>query len=84
MNQPRSKYQEKIIKSYYRNLDAIALQKAMEQVTELFLTEGKKRAQTWQRLVANLEKVGVPADQIKHFQEQDDPALIAEALKKYV
>lgn len=84
MNQPRSKYQEKIIKSYYRNLDAIALQKAMEQVTELYLTEGKKREQIWQRLLVNLEKVGVPADQIKHFQEQDDPALIAEALKKYV
>lgn len=84
MNQPRTKYQEKIIKNYYRNLDDIALQKAMEQVTELYLTEGKKREQTWKRLVANLEKVGLPADQIKHLQEQDDPALIAEVLKKYV
>jgi hypothetical protein len=84
MDQPRTRYQEKIIKNYYRNQDAIALQKAMEQVTELYLTEGKKRAQTWQRLIANLEKVGLPADQIKHLQEQDDPALIAEVLKKYV
>ena len=84
MNQPRTKYQEKIIKNYYRNQDAIALQKAMEQVSELYLTEGKKRAQVWQRLIANLEKVGIPADQVKHLQEQDDPALIAEALKKYV
>lgn len=84
MDQQRTRYQEKIIKNYYRNQDAIALQKAMEQVTELYLTEGKKRAQTWQRLIANLEKVGLPADQIKHLEEQDDPALIAEVLKKYV
>ncbi len=84
MNQPRTKFQEKIIKSYYRNLDSIALQKAMEQVTELYLTEGKKRLTIWERLVTNLERVGLPADQIKHLREQDDPALIAEALKKYV
>ena len=84
MDPSRTRYQEKIIKNYYRNLDAIALQKAMEQVTELYLTDGKKRAQTWTRLIANLEKVGLPADQIKHLQEQDDPALIAEVLKKYV
>ncbi len=46
MDPSRSRYQEKIIKNYYRNLDAIALQKAMEQVTELYLCEGKKREQT--------------------------------------
>jgi len=84
MTQPRTKYQEKIIKNYYRNLDAIALQKAMEQVSELYLSEGKKRETVWQRLISNLEKAGVPADQIKHFKEQDDPALVAEALKKLV
>ncbi len=84
MDQQRTKYQEKIIKNYYRNQDSIALTKAMEQVTELYLTEGKKRAQTWVRLLSNLEKIGLPADQIKHLQEQDDPALIAEVLKKFV
>ncbi len=84
MDQQRTKHQEKIIKNYYRNQDAIALQKAMEQVSELYLTEGKKRAQVWQRLIANLAKVGLPADQVKHLQDQDDPALIAEILTKYV
>lgn len=83
MSEPRTKYQEKIIKNYYRNRDAIALQKAMEQVTELYLSEGKKRATIWQRLLGNLEKIGLPADQIKHLQEQDDPALVAETLKKF-
>ncbi|TVP95769.1 MAG: hypothetical protein EA381_18370 [Planctomycetaceae bacterium] len=83
MTEPRTKYQEKVIKNYYRNRDAIALQKAMEQVTELYLSEGKKRATVWQRLVGNLEKIGLPADQIQHLQEQNDPALVAEVLKKF-
>lgn len=81
-DQPRTRYQEKVIKNYYRNRDAIALQKAMEQVTELYLTEGKKRETVWKRLLANLEKIGLPADRIEHLQQQDDPTLIAEELKK--
>lgn len=83
MAQERSRYQEKIIKNYYRNLDAIALQKATEQVTELYLSEGKKRAQVWKRLVGHLEKLGMPASQIEHLQQQDNPELVATALKKY-
>lgn len=83
MSENRTKYQEKVIKNYYRNRDAIALQSAMEQVTELYLTEGKKRELVWQRLIANLEKIGLPADQVKHLKEQNDPALVAEVLKKF-
>ena len=78
-----SRHQERIVKNYYRNRDAIGLQKAQEAVTELFLSEGKKRAQIWKRLAGHLEKVGLPQDQIKHLVEQDDPALVAEALKKF-
>lgn len=85
MSEPqRTKYQEKVIKNYYRNRDAIALQKAMEQLTELYLCEGKKREKVWQKLLSNLEKVGLPADQIRHLREQDDPTLIAQVLKNYV
>ncbi|MFM2002424.1 MAG: hypothetical protein RI963_1850 [Planctomycetota bacterium] len=85
MSEPqRTKYQEKVIKNYYRNRDAIALQKAMEQLTELYLCEGKKRETVWQKLLSNLEKVGLPADQIRHLREQDDPTLIAQVLKNYV
>lgn len=80
----RSRYQEKIIKNYYQNRDAIGLQKAQETVTELYLSEGKKRETVWKRLVSHLEKMGLPADQIAHLREQDDPALVAEILKKYV
>lgn len=79
-----SRYQEKIIKNYYRNRDAIGLQKAQEAVTELYLSEGKKRETVWKRLVSHLVKMGMPADQIAHLQSEDDPALVAEALKKFV
>ncbi len=80
----RSRYQEKIIKNYYRNRDAIGLQKAQEAVTELYLSEGKKRETVWKRLAGHLEKMGLPADQIAHLREEDDPALVAEVLKKFV
>ena len=41
-----SKHQQKIIKNYYDNRDAISLQRAQELVTELYLSEGKKRQDT--------------------------------------
>jgi hypothetical protein len=83
MPQERSRYQEKIIRNYYKNRDTIALQKATEQVTELYLSEGKKRVQVWKRLCGHLEKMGLPQAQIDHLREQDSPELVAETLKKY-
>lgn len=80
----RSSHQEKIIKNYYKNRDAIGLQKAQEAVTELYLSEGKKRATVWKRLASHLEKIGLPADQIKHLQESDDAEMVANVLKKFV
>ncbi len=38
-----SRHQQSIIKRYYNNRDDIALQRAQELVTELYLAEGKKR-----------------------------------------
>ncbi|QDV70080.1 hypothetical protein Poly24_37990 [Rosistilla carotiformis] len=83
MAEQHSRYQEKIIKNYYRNRDQIALQRSQELVTELYLTTGKKREQVWKNLVGHLEKLGLPATQITHLQEKDDPAVIAEVLQKY-
>ncbi len=79
-----SRHQERIVKNYYQNRDAIGLQKAQEAVTELYLSEGKKRAQIWKRLASHLKKIGLPADQIKHLHDQDDPSLVAEVLQKFV
>ena len=79
----RSRYQERIIKNYYRNRDAIAYQKATELVTELYLSEGKKREQVWKRLIGHLEKLEMPPAQIEQLRTKDDPALVVEALKKF-
>ena len=38
-----SKHQQKIIKRYYRNFDAIKYQRLAELATELYLAEAKKR-----------------------------------------
>jgi hypothetical protein len=80
----RSRFQEKIIKDYYKNRDAIGLQKAQEAVTELYLSEGKKRTTIWKRLAGHLEKMGLPKSQIDHLREQDDPEMVANVLKKFV
>lgn len=75
-----SRHQQKIIKRYYENRDAIGLQRAQELVTELYLAEGKKREKVWDSLCNHLEKAGVPKSQIAHLREQDDASLVAKML----
>lgn len=83
MSQNRTPHQEKIIRNYYENRDMIGLQKASEAVTDLYLSEGKKRATIWKRLASHLEKIGVSESQIEALREADDPAAVAELLEKY-
>ena len=78
----RTKHQQKIIKNYYQNYDAIALQRLGEQITELYLAEGKARERMWQQIVKSLEKLKVPASRIEHLVESDDPALLAKLLEE--
>ena len=79
-----SKYQQKIIKSYYNNRDAIGMQRVQELITELYLAEGKKRGRVWDSLEKNLAKIGVPADQIAHLREQDNPELVAKLIAQMI
>lgn len=77
-----SKYQQNIIKSYYDNKDAIAIQKLQENITELYLAEGKKRETVWKRIIGHLEKLGVPKQQIDHLVKSDDATLVAKLLER--
>ena len=77
-----SKYQQKVIKRYYENRDAIALQRAQELVTELYLATGKKREKHWDSLVLHLGKLGVKPDVIAHLRKEDKPELVATLIKK--
>lgn len=80
--QKRSKYQERIIKNYYQNLEEISLQKLSEHVTELYLEEGKARERRWKHIVNVLEKLEIKPDVIARLQANDNPAELAELLKQ--
>jgi hypothetical protein len=77
-----SKYQQKVIKRYYENRDTIALQRAQELVTELYLASGKKREKYWDSLALHLGKLGVKPDVIEHLRGEDKPELVASLVKK--
>ena len=79
-----SKFQQKVIKSYYDNREDVALQRVQELVTELYLTEGKKRQKHWESVSLHLSKVGVKPDVIAHLLKQDKPELVATLVKKLI
>jgi hypothetical protein len=78
----RSKHQQKIIKNYYDNREAISLQRLSELVTDLYLAEGKKRTKQWEYIVAALEKLKIPRTRIDHLLKQDNPALVAKLVEE--
>ncbi len=78
----RSSYQDRIIRNYYKNQDAIMLQKLGDLVTDLYLAEGKAKDRLWKRLAAALKNLKIPDDQIRHIVQSDNPALAANLLKK--
>ena len=77
-----SKYQQKIIKSYYQNREAIALQRVQELVTELYLATGKKRAKLWDSLPGHLQKLGVKQPEIDNLVAQENPELVAKLVER--
>ncbi len=80
----RSKHQDKIIKNFYQNREAIALQRVQELVTEIYLSEGKKRDQHWKQLRGHLEKLGLPVSRIDYLFEKNDPALVAKVVEEFL
>jgi hypothetical protein len=75
-------YQQKIIKRYYNNQDTIQRQRLAEMVTELYLSEGKKRQKVWASIATAMQKLAVPQSRIDHLLKQDNPALVAEVVKE--
>jgi hypothetical protein len=82
MERDYSPHQQKIIKRYYKNQDAIQLQRLAELVGELYLSEGKKLERVWKSAAAAMEKLGVPPARITHLVAQKNPTLIAELVKE--
>ncbi len=77
-----TKHQQSIIKNYYKNRDDVAFQRAQELLTDLYLSEGKKREKVWESLFTNLERIGVPADQLERIKKERKPEIIAQLLEK--
>lgn len=82
MPQDFTPHQQKIIKRYYDNQDTLQLQRLAELVGELYLAAGKKREGVWKRVIAAMQKLGVPQSRIDHLRAQDNPALVAEVVKE--
>ena len=77
-----TKYQQSIVKNYYDNLDTALLQRLGEQVTDLYLAEGKKRAKLWESIEKSLVKLGVPQKRISHLVKSDDARQLATILQE--
>jgi len=77
----RSPHQQRIIRDYYKNRDAIMLQKLGEMASDLYLAEGKARERLWKRVAQALENLEVPAARIEHIVQSDNPSLVADLLK---
>ncbi len=75
-------YQQKIIRRYYQNFDAIKYQRLSELATELYLAEGKKRDRLWTQVEQALRKLEFPETRIAHLLEKRDPALLVGVLKE--
>lgn len=77
-----TKFQQKVIKNYYDNFDAVQLQRLGEQVTEIYLAEGKAREKRWKDIAKLLEKMKIPQSRIDTIVSQDNPALLAKLLEE--
>jgi hypothetical protein len=75
-------YQQKIIKRYYRNFDALKTQRLAELATELYLTEGKKQDRLWKQVADCLTRLEFPATRIEHLMQKRDPSLLPGILKE--
>ena len=78
----RSTHQDRIIRNYYQQRDEIMLHRLGELITDLYLAEGKAKARLWKRVAEALEKLKVPKSQIQHLVASENPALVANTLKK--
>ena len=72
-----TKYQRSIVKNYYANLDTALLQRLGEQVTDLYLAEGKQRDKLWTSITGSLAKLGVPQSRIDTVRKSDDARRLA-------
>ena len=73
MAKKRSPHQERMIRNYYKNRDAIALQNLQELVTELYLVPDEfKFRRLWQRVEKALQNLGVDEAEVARLVKARD------------
>lgn len=77
-----SEYQKKVIRRYYDNREQVDEQRLAELCTNLYLSEGKKRANLWKSAKEAMLRLKVPAARVDHVVSTDDPAMLAEVVKE--
>jgi hypothetical protein len=77
-----TRHQQSIVKRYYDNLETVLLQRLGEQVTDLYLAEGKKRAKLWESIETSLAKLEVPKSRIDQVRKSDDARQLATLLQE--
>jgi hypothetical protein len=78
----RTPYQRKIIDRYYKNFDAIKLQRLSELATDLYLAEGKKVDRLWKQVESSLRQLELSEPRITELMSRRDPALLVTILKE--
>jgi hypothetical protein len=83
--QEYSDYQKDVINNYYRNLDAIALGKLSELVSELYLADtDAKRNRLWDRVHKAMLALKIPGSIISHILAKKDVQILAKNLNDWL
>ena len=77
-----SEYQKKVIRRFYENRESGDEQRLAELVTNLYLSEGKKREKLWAQAEETMLRLKVPKKRVEHLIKTKDPSLIAEVVKE--
>ncbi len=71
-------YQQRIVRSYYRNLDQIRADRLQEIVGEIFLAGSeKKRERLWTRVAELLDRGEAPPPEVRGILERRDLEALA-------
>ncbi|HIE97563.1 MAG TPA: hypothetical protein EYG03_10390 [Planctomycetes bacterium] len=81
-NRNYSPHQQKVIKRYYDNRDAIDDQRLSELVTNLYLATGKKQEKMWDTAEQIMNRMGLPESRIQHVMDVRDPAVLAKIVEE--
>ena len=81
----RSEYQKSVISSYYKNLDAISLERLQGLVSELYLADtDKKKDRLWERVQKAMQNLGVPKSIAGNMLEKRDVEILAKNLQDWL